>query len=119
MGTFALTVVIYGQVVSADSDSDSDSDPAPDSSKKRAQPPAWNNPLSWDWNPGHPLCLVDFASLLRRQEETQLSWSEKTQGSFFPLFVVYKPQLLFFCRGPFALPGVILYAAFVLRGAGL
>ena len=49
----------------------------------------------------------------------QLGWSEKTQGSCFPLFVVYKPQLFFFCRGPFALPGVALYAPFLFRGVRL
>ena len=43
-------------------------------------------------------------------------WENTRQ--LFPRFVVYKPQLLFFCRGPFALPEVGLHGPFVLRCMG-
>jgi len=64
-------VVIYIQVVSADSDSDSD--PAPDSSKKRAQPPAWNNPLSWAQSCTgiEELHMLDFTGVGKATEQKQ------------------------------------------------
>ena len=49
------------------------------------------------------------------------SWAgvRKHKATVFPFLLYINPSYFFFCRGPFALPGVASYARFLLRGMRL